>query len=508
MAAFEDILSAGRSISPWLCVVLALALTIFWHLSITIYNVLLHPLRKFPGPLSQRISWLPWGFRHARGEQALHTQTLHDRYGTVVRIGPNHLSFTDPQAWKDIYGHRIGAKGGAQEMSKCALFARPVRAPPTTILNADHDEHIMLRRALSHGFSDSSMRQQEVIIVKYVKLLVERLREESHGGQRALNLATWFNWTTFDLVSDLVFGESFHCLETVNYHPWVENIMKSVRFHALMLALNYSGLGIVVQMIHKLGGFLALSKIQEYTNSMLRSRLSMGKGRNDLFEGLARKQEEWEKLGRNATILLLAGSETTATTLSGAVYLLLSHPEILARLTEEVRSSFNSLDDITITSVNRSSYLLAVLNETLRFYPPLSSGMVRVVPPGGAEIAGHFVPGGTMVEVQHWSVNHSKENWDEPWSFRPERFMVSPEEALKRGDKLEAVQAFSLGPRNCIGRNLAFVEMRLVLASIIYAFDLKLADDSQRWIERQKNFNVWDRVPLNVHLVPAGQGSR
>lgn len=92
--------------------------------------------------------------------------------------------------------------------------------------------------------------------------------------------------------------------------------------------------------------------------------------------------------------MLLAGSETTATTLSGATYLLLSRPEVLARLTEEVRSSFKSFDDITITSVNKLPYLQAVLNETLRFYPPLSSGMVRVVPSGGAEIAGHDVPGG------------------------------------------------------------------------------------------------------------------
>jgi cytochrome P450 len=92
--------------------------------------------------------------------------------------------------------------------------------------------------------------------------------------------------------------------------------------------------------------------------------------------------------------LLLAGSETTASTLSGATYLLLSHPEILARLTEEVRSSFNSFDEITITSVNKLTYMLAILNETLRFYPPLSSGMVRVVPTGGATIAGHYVPGG------------------------------------------------------------------------------------------------------------------
>lgn len=178
-------------------------------------------------------------------------------------------------------------------MAKAPQFTRPVRGVPSTILNADHEEHQHIRRALSHGFSDGSMRQQEPLITGYVKLLVERLRQESNGRQQAQNMAAWYNWTTFDLASDLVFGESFHCLETVNYHPWVAYIMRSIRFHAVILALGYSGLSGLVQMIHKLGGFLALSKIQEYTNSMLKSRLGMGKARNDLFEGLAKKQEEW-----------------------------------------------------------------------------------------------------------------------------------------------------------------------------------------------------------------------
>lgn len=99
----------------------------------------------------------------------------------------------------------------------------------------------------------------------------------------------------------------------------------------------------------------------------------------------------------NATILLLAGSETTATTLSGATYLLLSHPDILERLKQEIRTTFSSADEITINSVGKLSYMLAVLNETLRVYPPLTSGMVRVVPPEGAEIAGNYVPGGVRL---------------------------------------------------------------------------------------------------------------
>jgi len=90
----------------------------------------------------------------------------------------------------------------------------------------------------------------------------------------------------------------------------------------------------------------------------------------------------------------LAGSETTATTLSGATYLLLSHPEVLKKLQHEVRSTFHSVDEIKISSVGKLSYMLAVLNETLRMYPPVASSLVRVVPGKGESVAGHFVPGG------------------------------------------------------------------------------------------------------------------
>lgn len=91
---------------------------------------------------------------------------------------------------------------------------------------------------------------------------------------------------------------------------------------------------------------------------------------------------------------MLAGSETTATALSGVTYLLLEHPEALARLTREVRSSFASADEITIASVSGLTYMQACLNEALRVHPPVGSGLVRTVPPGGDTIAGHWVPGG------------------------------------------------------------------------------------------------------------------
>jgi hypothetical protein len=96
-----------------------------WQIVTVVYNLFFHPLRKFPGPLLQRASAIPWAVQLVSGVQALRTQQLHAKYGNVVRIGPNHLSFTDPAAWKDIYGHK------SADMEKSHVFFRTLSHFPT-----------------------------------------------------------------------------------------------------------------------------------------------------------------------------------------------------------------------------------------------------------------------------------------------------------------------------------------------------------------------------------------
>lgn len=496
----------GASAPGTLTLVGAVLSTILaWQIYTVVYNLFFHPLRDFPGPILQRASALPWAWQLVSGTQAFRTQELHDKYGPVVRITPKQLSFTDAGAWRDIYGHLVGHKSGSQEMGKIAEFVKTIDDLPTSILNANREEHGRVRRALAHGFSDSSMRQQEGIVTQFIDLLLRRIHEEADGGRKALNAEAWYNWTTFDITGSLIFGEAFGCLEGSQYHAWIEFIFATVKWGAGISALSYLGFHWLVQfMFRYAGGGPDLIKVRAYTNAMLERRLAMAEGREDLFEGLVSRRDEWnlnqEKLAANAFILILAGSETTATTLSGATYFLLAHPDVLARLQREVRTAFKSADDINIASVNRLPYMLAVLNESLRMYPPVTSNLVRMVPPGGAQIAGRFVPAGTYVEVQHWSINHSDANFTNPWEFNPERFLNPGE-----GDVLEALQAFSVGPRNCIGRNLAYAEMRLILARLVFDFDMTLAADSLNWVGRQKTYTLWDRLPLNVYFTPVKQ---
>lgn len=91
-------------------------------------------------------------------------------------------------------------------------------------------------------------------------------------------------------------------------------------------------------------------------------------------------------------ILIIAGSETTATALSAAAYYLGLHPEVQAKLSEEVRSNFKSAEEVTITSVQHLSYMSAVLDESMRVFPPVPGGLPRYTAKGGGVIAGEFIP--------------------------------------------------------------------------------------------------------------------
>lgn len=99
-----------------------------------------------------------------------------------------------------------------------------------------------------------------------------------------------------------------------------------------------------------------------------------------------------DRIGQNASTLIIAGSETTATLLCGVVFFLTTNPTAMKTLTKEVRSTFGDDREITLSSVQDLQYMLSCLNEALRLYPPVTFGLPRLVPAGGAVVAGNALP--------------------------------------------------------------------------------------------------------------------
>ncbi|KAK6211426.1 cytochrome P450 [Colletotrichum tabaci] len=480
---------------------LVIGLAIVYYLGNVVYLLFFHPLAKFPGPIWMRISRVPFCYKLCVGSLPFDMLDLHKKYGPVVRIAPDELAFHDSRAWKDIMGHKT--QSGA-EMEKSVKFYRAVPNAPADIVSSGREEHSTLRRSLAHGFSERSMRDQQPMIKGYIDLLIKRLHEHGANGGKALDLAAWYNYTTFDVIGDLAFGESFGCLDGSDYHPWVKSIFQMARVGTVMQT------GTHYPFVLKL--FMALipekvkreqSQHDEFTEAKLRRRMDLGQERPDLLEGLLRKKDEWNmsfaKLKANSSILIIGGSETTATLLSGATYYLLMNPDALKKLTDEIRSTFKDESEIDFQSVSNLPYLLACLEEALRLYPPVPIGLPRIVPKGGANIADHYVPEDTTVSIYQWAMYHSEKNFRDPFGFHPERWLQDPAFAT---DNKEAFQPFHVGPRNCIGRNLAYVEMRLILTRVLWNFDIKIADDSTDWAPKQKIYLLWEKGPLNAYLTP------
>jgi cytochrome P450 len=205
----------------------------------------------------------------------------------------------------------------------------------------------------------------------------------------------------------------------------------------------------------------------------------------------------FDELTVTTGVLIVAGSETVATQLSGLTYYLCSNPSVLIKLKSEIRIAFKNEEEITMVSTNGLTYLSAVLNEALRIYPASVGILARVTPREGCAIAGRFVPGNTYVSVSRWSTSHSKENFKKPDDFVPERWLGGEE---FEGDNKKMVQAFSVGPRNCIGKNLAMAEMRVLVARLVWGFDMELEEVSKDWIKGQRVFLVYDKLSLWVRL--------
>ncbi|KAJ4389106.1 hypothetical protein N0V93_006568 [Gnomoniopsis smithogilvyi] len=488
---------------PSIMLLVTLVAFIGYYIAGLLYNIYLHPLRSFPGPWFIRGSRIPYSISQLSGRTPFNVLKWHKKYGSVVRIGPNELVFSDPRAWRDIMGHR---SSGEPEFEKPHKIFR-VLGQPTTIMNAPREEHGRLRRQLAHGFSDRSLREQQPIIKRYIDMMVQRLHESCEAGSKSTDMVKWYNYTTFDVIGDLAFGESFGCLESGQYHPWISMIFQNIKAGTwLQTAMFFPWIKILMLAITPKDMMKKRQEHNRLTEEKLLKRMNYGFERPDFIEGLLGKKDElglsMPQLKATSSSLITAGSETTATLLSGVTYLLGVHPDALAKLTKEVRTAFRTEDEIDYLSVSNLSYMLACLDEALRLYPPAPLGIPRQTPKGGGNVAGYYVPEDTLVSVFHYAAYHDEKFWALADEFHPERWLGDPKFA---NDQHDIFQPFHIGPRNCLGKNLAYIEMRLILARVLWNFDMKLADESKNWIADQKIFLLWEKPPLNVYLTPRFQ---
>lgn len=242
---------------------------------------------------------------------------------------------------------------------------------------------------------------------------------------------------------------------------------------------------------------------RKLTEEKTQRRVRRGdRARQDFFSHVLRRGGEQltdEQLASHASILIMAGAETISTTLTAAVTFLAQNPRCLRRLQAEVRSAFATTRDITGESTAQLRYLRAVIEESLRCFPAVPVGLGRESP--GETVDGHYVPKGVMVLADMRLAALDPRNFVDPHAFLPERWIDGKHAMDRRLTNL----AFNLGPRGCLGLNMAHVEMRIVLSKLVLAYDWALLNPDLDLVRDSRFFNLWKKPQVLVRLTPAGR---
>ncbi|KAL4789032.1 Versicolorin B desaturase [Aspergillus venezuelensis] len=463
-----------------------------------VYNLFFHPLCDYPGPLLWRASSLPWKLTLLRGTMHHDLMRHHQKYGDKVRIKPDEISFANGQAWRDIHAHVPGRPEFLKDPIRLPLAPNGVMS----ILVSDTRNHARFRSLFGHAFSDKGLRAQEPTIVHYANLLVEVLREVADTG-KSVEMVRFFNMAIFDSIGALSFGESFDSLKNRELHPWVDTIHKNLKSVAISHVLRSMGIEFLTPYV--MPKELRGKRQENYTYAIekLNKRMLKSGDQGDFWDRVVVKSADGNQVGdgmskgemlNNAAVMVVAGSETTSSTLCGSTYLLCKFNK-MDKAAAEVRSAFATSDQIDLITVSRLPYLTAVIDETLRMYPSVPGQPPRVVPDGGAVICGQFVPAETRVGVSHLGAYYADYNFSRADKFIPERHLQKTAEPFKH-DNYAAYQPWSVGVRNCIGRNLAYAEVRLTLAKLLWHFDISLDEAKTGDFLDQKIWSIWAKREL------------
>ncbi|KAL9066761.1 MAG: hypothetical protein Q9161_007350 [Pseudevernia consocians] len=367
-----------------------------------------------------------------------------------------------------------------------------------------------MRRVLSHAFSDKALKEQEAFIRVHVENLINGLKKQIEGPSKGkVDLSDWYHWTTFDVIADLAFGESFNCVRDANYHPWVAMLMHYLNSGVyLSVTLRFPPLQRLLHLFISNKALQARADHHRMAAEKVERRLETATTRHDFLSYILAHNKEKrsmkrEEIHNNAALFISAGSETTAASLNGATWSLLLNRDCLTRLNEEIRAVFRTRDEINLQKIGELEYLRAVVTESFRIYPSALAGQPRRAPTKGGTVSGYWVPGGTGIQLNQYAAYHSHQNFSNPSAFVPERWLGDPR---FDSDKKDVLQPFSVGIRNCIGKNIAMAEIRLVIVRMLWEFDMELCEETgSDWVEKKAWF-TWDKKPLFVRLTPRDNG--
>ncbi|KAJ6583187.1 cytochrome P450 [Mycena sp. CBHHK59/15] len=485
-ATGSDTASVSVVVASYCCFICSLCL------SIVLYRLSpLHPLYHVPGPVLWRISKLTGMWISFTGHQHLYHKRAHDRYGPVIRTGPNEVSVADVDAVVSVLG-----SGG---LPKGQYYAgRQDPNAPLNLLVLQGEAHANRRRIWNRGMSTEALKDYEAIIAKRAMQLLERIADVPGF----VDLSAWISYFSFDFMGDMAFGGGFELLrdEAERSHIWpiIEqfNVAASIYCHVPWAARTLQSIPLPPR-----------DRLRQFGADNALRRLKSAAATKDLWyhlmdeAGLESEKPAVRDVVAEGALAVVAGSDTAASALSSLFFFLLSNPKYYQRLQEEIDAHFPlGTEPLDASPHADMTFLNACINETLRLHPPVPTNGPRQVPRGsqGKIIAGVFIPEGTQVYVPPYSL-HLDSRYFSP---SPERFM--PERWIDPSlvPHTAAFIPFSYGPSNCVGRNLARQEIGMVACLLLSRLEIRFAPlfDAAAWPQQLHDHFVSNKGPLMVSV--------
>lgn len=452
-------------------------------------------LRKFPAPRFAGLTSF-WRIYHNLGyRHFLAIHEAHQKLGTHVRISPNHISISDPQALTDIYGH--GANflkdawydGGAGEYRHMADSRVKV-------------EHQRKRKMLAHLFAQKTIANLEPVMAETTAVLVAQVDKHIASG-KDINMRRYLNYFTIDLFSELLYGRTLGCLERgddivdaetpdgkLTKVPFIKSLHDATIINTI-LGMEAPLLPITKKLFSKHPYKKAGADYDNiiYHNTKLRFREEDAED-SDIFSKMM-KSSKGEELNLPAgeilsecSVMMNAGTDTTTAALTNSIYLIYKHPDVLAKLRKELDEATGTAEVPSYEELAKLPYLRACIEEALRVRPASSMGLPRTVPKGGRWIAGKFIDEDVTVSVPTYSVLRDADTFENAETYCPDRWITDDKEKIVKMGR--AHLPFSTGPRACIGRNIAYFEQLLVIGTLIrlFDFDFESEDFQLKTLER------------------------
>lgn len=393
------------------------------------------PLCKYPGPFFASGTRLHSLYTVWKGKTHDEHINLHDKYGPIVRIQPNQLSFSSPEAARQV----LSPGKGFHKTDFYWVF--PPYGNPDIFTEIRENVHAQKKRYANVPYSLASFQALTPWIEKTIDVLCDKL-DLFASGSKVVDLGRYLQYAAFDSLGEVAFSTNFGFLdngvdvngsiELIDNVQLYDGIVGQIPFLDYLLRRNplWKYLPWVTPLDKNHITLTALGQLSARKNGT-----SIVDRRDLLSQLLEAHEKEPEKFSEMTVFAIahgaiFAGSDSTSSTMTSFIWNVLDTPSAHERLVEEILSA-DAADELSEVvaweeAQTRLPYFQACLKEAMRINPAVGVPIYRKVPPTGADIDGVFVPGGTEIAVHAWVLHRDRTIFGEDAEiFRPERWLAS-----------------------------------------------------------------------------------